>query len=323
MQILPRSFFSTGKRGNFKYLQLRNQSLVESIFNQKASVEEILPDQGSSFAYKVYRSDAGCPAVLWHIHPEFELVYIKNGNGNCHVGKHFSRYEDGLLIFLGPNLPHFSFSNRESSPHIEVVLQIKEEMMMQIFGHAPEFAPIRQLFERSRQGLVFGDQVKHFIGEKLMALEQLPPLQRLLHLTTILEELSQTNCYSALEAGGPVFELKSNDRKKVDLVTEYVEKHYLEEIRLEDIASIIHMTVPAFCRFFKRVTQRTFITYLNEVRLSHACGLLLQRQTNISEVAYASGFGNVSHFHRLFKEAMGQTPRSYQEAFSFVMAGSS
>lgn len=295
---------------------------MESIFNQKASLEEILPDHGSSFAYKVYRSDAGCPAVLWHLHPEFELVYIKHGNGNCHVGKHFSRYEDGLLILLGPNLPHFSFSNRESSPHIEVVLQIKENMMNQIFGHAPEFASIRQLFERSRQGLVFQNQIKHSIGEKLMEIEHLPPLQRLLHLTTILEELSKTAEYDALEAGGPTFELKSNDRKRVDLITEYVEKHYLEEMRLEEIATVVHMTVPAFCRFFKRVTQRTFVTYLNEVRLSHACGLLLQRQTNITEVAYASGFGNVSHFHRLFKDAMGQTPRSYQEAFSFVIAGS-
>ncbi len=296
---------------------------MESIFNQKASLEEILPDRGSSFAYKVYRSDAGCPAVLWHVHPEFELVYIKHGNGNCHVGKHFSRYEDGLLILLGPNLPHFSFSNRESSPHIEVVLQIKEEMMMQIFGYAPEFAAIRQLFERSRQGLVFQEETKHVIGKKLMEIEHLTPLSRLLHLTTILEALTQSDQYHILEAGGPAFELKSNDRKKVDLVTEYVEKHYLEEIRLENIAGVVHMTVPAFCRFFKRVTRRTFVTYLNEVRLSHACGLLLQRQTNISEVAYASGFGNVSHFHRLFKEAMGQTPRSYQEAFSFVMAGSS
>lgn len=296
---------------------------MESIFNQKAALEEILPDHGSSFAYKVYKSDAGCPAVLWHLHPEFELVYIKHGNGNCHVGKHFSRYEDGLLIFLGPNLPHFSFSNRESSPHIEVVLQMKENMMTQIFGYAPEFGAIRQLFERSRQGLVFQGKVKHLIGEKLMEIEHFPPLRRLLHLTTILEELSKTTEYNALEVEGPTFELKTNDRKRVDLITEYVEKHYLEEIRLEDIAGAIHMTVPAFCRFFKRVTQRTFITYLNEVRLSHACGLLLQRQTNISEVAYASGFGNVSHFHRLFKEAMGQTPRSYQEAFSFVMAGSS
>lgn len=296
---------------------------MESILSQKASLEEILPDQGSSFAYKVYKSDAGCPAVLWHLHPEFELVYIKHGNGNCHVGKHFSRYEDGLLIFLGPHLPHFSFSNREFSPHIEVVLQMREEMMNQIFGQAPEFVSIRQLFERSRQGLVFRENTKHFIGQQLMELESLPPLKRLIHLTTILEELATCDQYQVLEAGGPAFELKSNDRKKVDQITEYVEHHYLEEVRLEDIANIVHMTVPAFCRFFKRVTQRTFVTYLNEVRLSHACGLLLQRQTNISEVAYASGFGNVSHFHRLFKEAMGQTPRSYQGAFSFVMAGSS
>lgn len=296
---------------------------MNSIFKESASLEEILPDQGSSFAYRVYRSDAGCPAVLWHIHPEFELVYIKHGNGNCHVGKHFSRYEDGLLIFLGPNLPHFSFSNRESSPHIEVVLQMKAEMMQQVFGFAPEFAAIRQLFERSRQGLVFHGEMKHEAGAKLMELEHCSPFDKLIRLTAMLEGMAKSTQYQILEAGGPAFELKSNDRKRVDLITDYVERHYLEEIRLENIAEVVHMTVPAFCRFFKRVTQRTFITYLNEVRLSHACGLLLQRQTNISEVAYASGFGNASHFHRLFKEAMGQTPRSYQEAFSFVMAGSS
>lgn len=296
---------------------------MESIFTDRASLEKIHPDEGSSFAYRVYRSDAGCPAVLWHVHPEFELVYIKHGNGNCHVGKHFSRYEDGLLILLGPHLPHFSFSNRESSPHIEVVLQMKEEMMQQVFGGAPEYAPIRQLFERSRQGLVFHGVEKHIVGEKLMQLEACPPLEKLLRLTELLQDLTTAQEVQVLEAGGPAFELKSNDRKRVDLITEYVEEHYLEEIRLEEIAEVVHMTVPAFCRFFKRVTQRTFITYLNEVRLSHACGLLLQRKVNISEVAYASGFGNASHFHRIFKAAMGQTPRSYQEAFSFVLAGTS
>jgi AraC-like DNA-binding protein len=98
-----------------------------------------------------------------------------------------------------------------------------------------------------------------------------------------------------------------------------VRKHFTETIQLEDISAIANMTVPSFCRYFKRVTGKTFTEFVNEFRIVHACKLLSEERHTISEVCYESGFNNFSHFNRLFKEKTGQSPNAYRKSVEKVV----
>lgn len=287
-----------------------------------SSLEFIHPDQGSSFFYRKYGEETICESSFWHHHPEFELVYVQEGNGMIHVGNYHAPYQDGLLIFLGPNLPHYSFANQGQHRNEEVVLQITEESLQNLFGWAPEHSPIRRLCELARQGIIFGDRVKHPIGSVLVEMNEEDSFGRLNRFSALLHQLATADDMTLIEASGPAFLLKQSDRERLETIMHYVEYHYHEELNLETIADVAHMTVPAFCRFFKRVTQRTFGTYLNDVRLSKACALLLNHDKSISEIAFLSGFGHVSHFHRRFRDSFGKTPKAYQQAYSPVISSS-
>ena len=72
------------------------------------------------------------------------------------------------------------------------------------------------------------------------------------------------------------------------------------------------MTVPAFCRYFKKVTGKTFTQFVNEFRIVHATKLLAENPTNITDICFESGFNNFSHFNKLFKKFTGKSPLKYR-----------
>ena len=91
-------------------------------------------------------------------------------------------------------------------------------------------------------------------------------------------------------------------------------QHYRRPIALAEVAQLANMTEKAFCRFFKKSTQKTLIQFITELRISHACKLLLTEEFSIGEICFASGFGNLSNFNRVFKRVTGQTPKAYRRA---------
>ncbi len=111
--------------------------------------------------------------------------------------------------------------------------------------------------------------------------------------------------------------MKDNDR--INVVFNYVKTHFKEEIRLEEIADMVSMTVPSFCRYFKKITNKTFIKFVNECRLVHASTLLTEKPISITEVCFESGFNNFSHFNKSFKKFTGQSPSSYRNQFKTIL----
>jgi len=72
------------------------------------------------------------------------------------------------------------------------------------------------------------------------------------------------------------------------------------------------MSGPSFSRFFRRATNRTFRGFLNQVRIGHACRLLLETDRTVTEICYESGFSNLSNFNRQFLRLRRATPRDYR-----------
>ena len=287
----------------------------------KAALEKIEPVFGNSFTVRRFDESDQCDKKpYWHFHPEYEIVFISNGRGKRHIGDHMSFYEDGDLIFLGPNLPHFGFTDELYEPHTEIVVQMQEDFLGNGFIAKPEMSAIKQMFDRSRQGLSFSGQTKAEVGKRLQKLFTLKGFDRLLVLLSILQDLAQSQDYEMLNAKGFAVEVNTQDQERMQILYAYVEDAFQEEIRLEEVARRVSMTVPAFCRYFKKLTGKTFSQFVNEYRVTHACKLLSNEDMAIAEVSFESGFNNLSHFNRQFKTITGSSPREYRKNIKKIVS---
>ncbi len=279
----------------------------------KPTLERIDPVFGNSFTIRKHTEICADDKPHWHFHPEYEIVYISNGRGKRHIGTHISEFEDGDLIFLGPNLPHLGFTQGLLEEHIEIVVQMKEDFLGQDFLLRPEMQAIQQLFERSKQGLSFSGHTKWEVGQRLVRLVELPPFERLIELLGVLHQLANSQAYKLLNVDGFALEVNTQDQDRMRAVYDFVEQRYSQPIALEDVATTINMTVPAFCRYFKKMTTKTFTRFVNEFRIAHACRLLAHDHYTIAAVSFECGFNNLSNFNKQFREITGVSPSEYRK----------
>ena len=141
----------------------------------------------------------------------------------------------------------------------------------------------------------------------------------MIELLCILQDMAWSTEYEMLNADGYSFEIANADSERVNIIYEHVRTNFQRPIPLKEIANEVSMTVPAFCRYFKRLTGKTFTRFVNEFRIVHACKLLSEMPSSITDICFESGFNNFSHFNRLFKEMIGKNPSDYRKQFRQVL----
>jgi len=290
------------------------------ITTKKPALEKIIPEFGSSFAVKQYRDPSPNErAAFWHFHPEIELVFVKGGSGKRHIGNHLSYYSDGELVLIGSMLPHHGFTDRLTGNDSETIVQLREDFLGPQFFSSNEMYVIAQLFERARAGLAFYGDTKWKVGNRIERLPTLDNFARLIELLCILQDLAWSNEYEILNADGFTFEVENADNDRVNTIYDHVRTNFHRPIPLEEIAGEVSMTIPAFCRYFKKLSGKTFTRFVNEFRIVHACKLLSEKPSSITDVCFESGFNNFSHFNRLFKKITGKSPSEYRKEFRQVL----
>ena len=285
----------------------------------KPKLEQIEPSFGSSLLIQQFEKSSPNKDPFWHFHPEIELVYVRGGNGKRHVGNHISYYQDGDLMLIGSNLPHYGFTDRLTGNKSETVLQMKENFMGDDFINLPELKAVRVLIENAKLGIVFTGKTKEYVGEKLENLNKLTALDKLIGLIGILNDLAVSKEYFYLNPEVVSMEANATDLQRSTLIFDYVRKHFTRNITLDEIAEESSMTVPAFCRYFKKLTNKTFTHFVNENRIVHASKLLTEGILNITDICFTCGFNNISHFNRQFKEITGKSPSEYRREFKKVL----
>ncbi|WP_424493501.1 AraC family transcriptional regulator [Salinimicrobium sp. GXAS 041] len=289
--------------------------------SSKPEFEKIEPAFGSSFSYRTYNKDhQNKNHTFWHYHPELELVYVNGGSGKRQIGSHVSYYQRGDLILIGSNLPHCGFTDSLTEYENETVIQMKPDFLGQDFFNISEMKNIRSLFERAKMGIVYHGIAKRSIGKKIEAMRDRDHYERLLRLLEILNLLQRSEDYTVLNAQGFILETELHDNNRVNVIFNFVKEEFRRPISLEEIADLVSMTVPAFCRYFKKITGKTFTEFVNEYRLTHAAKLLHEKQVSITEICYDSGFNNFSHFNKRFKKFTGKAPSVYRNELKVVLS---
>jgi AraC-like DNA-binding protein len=272
--------------------------------------EDIIPDQGSSF--KILLSPGLNDTFLWHLHPEYEIVYVEGSNGTRYVGSHTSLYEGSDLVFIGPNIPHLNFDYGVRTRCEQVIVQMREDFLGKDFLRAPELGAIRTLFEHAHYGLSFSGDTKRIVGEKLKQMSQLDPFDQLIALLAILRLMAESASATLLNnkpAGNKSFH---KDQDRMQQIYAYVEAHFDRTPDVNAIAATVNLSTPAFCRFFKANARMTFTDFVNQYRVNQAKNFLLQDRS-VSEACYAVGFESLSYFNKLFRKVVGENPSAFKK----------
>jgi len=279
----------------------------------KIVLERIVPKDDSSFAIL----DKRAPRFdgRFHFHPEFEITLIESSSGRRVVGDSIERFTPGDLVLLGENLPHQYASDSTSRQKLAraKVIQFRREGLGEVFRLA-EFKQVAYLLERSNRGLRFSQHTTEAARPIIAQMFDAAGLNRWLSLLELLHVLSGDGGVAPIASAGYSSNLNSREGAKIDKALRYLNQTYHEPVTARDICGHLHVS-PATCnRLFQKSVGRSFKTALIEMRISHACRLLLESERPIVDIAYASGFTNLSNFNRRFKEMKGQTPRAYRNS---------
>jgi AraC-like DNA-binding protein len=290
------------------------------MLNRKPAFEKISPSFGSSVLVKQHNQKIkNKNLAFWHFHPEIELVYVDKGKGKRHIGNHLSYFNNSQLILLGADLPHHGFTDRLTAKGSETIVQFKPDFLGNTFFNIPEMSNITSLFERAKKGILYKPETKKTVGPKIESLVNLDGFDRISKLLEILNDLALAEDYTLLNADGFAFETEPQDSAKIDIIFKHINSNFQEHITLEEIADKVSMTIPAFCRYFKKATGKTFTKLVNEYRVVHATKLLSESQKSITDICYECGFNNFSHFNKLFNEFTGKSASKYRSEMKHIV----
>lgn len=255
-----------------------------------------------------------------HSHKEFELNFIENGKGVRRVvGDSIEEVaEFELTLVTGDGLEHAWEQGNCTSPDIrEITIQFSDTLLDERLLGRNQFVSINKMFQNARQGLTFSMTA---IAKVYNLIDTLPSLEerfdQFLNMLKILYELSQDKGARVLASTPFANSVAESESRRVRKVKDYITVHYADEIKLEELASLVGMSPSAFSRFFKRHTTRGVMDYIIDIRLGNAARLLVDTSKGISEICYSCGFNNLSNFNRTFKARRGYTPREFRALFT-------
>lgn len=256
-----------------------------------------------------------------HYHPEYEIIFVEKSNGIRVMGNHIGNFTDGDLMFISSNLPHVWKNDKEfyqgnSALTVDVyVIHFLEDALKAGFFDLPELNHIRKLFILGQQGVLIKGKDHQRVADLIKNVYHASGLERMLLFLRTLDAIAKAEDFVLLSSTGYTNTINSADSVRINKVMDYLIENYADEVRIEEIAKLVNLTKASFCRYFKSRTGKTCSQYLNEIRIAHACKLLVSTDLTISEICYRTGYNNISHFNRQFKLIMNSTAKVYARQY--------
>lgn len=284
----------------------------------KPVLEHLPLEAQESFVVKAF--DYPYYPTPWHYHPEYEIVLVTESRGKRFIGDRISDFEPGDLAFIGPNLPHL-YRNEPEYYADDSALRAKSivvHFLEKSFGNdllgLPETESVRRLLDRSARGLHVTGATNAAVGRLLHEMVDLKGFPRLLKLLEALSLLAESSEWEYISSPGLTGH-NERDSDRLNRVFEFVMQEFHREIRIAEVADMVHMSETAFSRYFRQRTRKTFSEFLGEIRLGHASKLLLEDKLSVAEICYESGFNNLSNFNRQFRAFYRTSPLGFKKMY--------
>ncbi|SDF56772.1 AraC-type DNA-binding protein [Mucilaginibacter pineti] len=286
----------------------------------KKILREFTKPENSSFIVK--EEIAAQFAAPFHFHEGYEFTYIVKGHGKFYGGDSLMNFTEGDLYLFGIGFPHYFINDKSFIKSGElahsIIIQFGDDFLGGNFYLKPEFSAVKTFLKKAHLGIkVINPSAQ--LQRLMLDAPKRPGLKGLINLLELLDTVASLKSEEAATISTDIFENSLITRKKenkLDEVYRYVLENFKEQITSQKAASLAFMNESAFCRYFKRRTNKTLSQFVNHVRVTHAIQLLAEEDMSISKVCFECGFANLSYFNRQFKAVTGKTPYTYRKEFS-------
>lgn len=267
----------------------------------------------NSFQIEKFDQTKMCDHDGLHFHDSYEIVFVKNGKGRIIIEGNEVNYSNGILVFLGPCIPHFGFSNNDLEDNYEIVIHFESEFIEKGLELFSEFRGLLPLLDKSKQFLILNNNLKEELTSQFDEILSLEPMMQLVSVLKLLYNMSNSTPQSTLLKQGLSEHYSQN--KRVNEIVEFINENYQHQVSTKEIAAKVGLSTNSFCRMFKSLTQKSFISYLNEYRINRAMKLLEKTDDDISEISFQCGFENPSYFSKIFSRLKGLTPAEFRKNY--------
>jgi len=253
-----------------------------------------------------------------HQHPQWQLTFIIEGKGQLMVGDYLGRFEPGDMFLFSANMPHVFRSDGEyfdpktDKRSLGNTLFLDFEALGKSLMEVEEFTGLNQWLQRTKGCFAIHGNTKDKIKKNLMNFPDLQGLKKMLSALEILNGLQESQDLNALNRFIQEKVFTETEGKRMGHVMSFILSKSQSSIGLQEVAGVANLSKEAFCRFFKERTGKTFTEFLLQVRIHQACQLLQESEWSISQIAYQTGFQNLSYFNRAFKKIQGETPKEFR-----------
>lgn len=247
-----------------------------------------------------------------HQHEEIQISYIIKGSGSLILGDTISDFKPNDILVIGEHIPHVFRSDPTAAAHsVMYTLFFTKKSFGKDFFNLTDLAEVQRFFEESEYGMRIKANAKTF--KLFNRLKRQNRIERIATLLKLLNALIHTE-KQALSSFVYKQKYTDDEGKRMNEVFQFAMDHYHEPVTLDQVAEKAYMSKNAFCRYFKKRTNKTFFQFLIEIRIEHACKLLYQDQDlSVSGISELCGFPNIANFNRKFKELKGFTPSQYRQ----------
>ncbi len=252
-----------------------------------------------------------------HQHPETQIMLIEKGEGTIIAGDHVGRFSAGSLFLIGSSQPHV-FRNDElyykprSKLRVQAIsIYFDEQYAGESFWQLEELRRVHQFLLHAGAGYRVQGKTQAQLTPLIRELISLKGINKLILFFQLLKVLAESRELHPLSINRHAANFSASEGKRMNDILQFTFNQSHRKIKIEEVAEVANLSSEAFCRYFKVRTRKTYTNFLNEVRISNACKMLIEKENNIQEICYDTGFANLSHFNRTFKKVTGKTPSSY------------
>lgn len=253
-----------------------------------------------------------------HRHKEIQLTWIQQGEGTLVADNNMHAFRPNEIYWLGANQPHIFkseasyFQPKSRKKIVALSVFFNPDGELSAFFNLPEIKLLKNFIQQHQAGFKVPQEHSAEISARMLKVTNSSGTEQLLYFVELLKQLSSNPDHSPLASGQKSQHVSEHEGIRIGNIYNYIMHHYDKAITLEDAAKQAHMTPQAFCRFFKKHTLHTFVSFLNEVRINEACKKLTDgTYDNIATVAYTCGFNSITNFNRVFKTVTNKSPSEY------------
>lgn len=252
-----------------------------------------------------------------HQHPEIQIMLIVKSSGTLVAGDYVGRFEPGELYIIGSGQAHvfrnddIYYQAKSKLKAHSYSLYFDENYFGQHFWQLDELESVRNFSRRAERGLKVTGTTKEAVTNLIQLIDQQKGLDKLLLFFQILNKLSSTKELNTLSVSSHNPDYSHREGKRMNEILQFTFRESYRKIYINEVADVANLSTEAFCRYFKMRTRKTYTNFLNEVRISNACKLIIQKDLSIQEICWQAGFSNLSNFNRIFRKVTGKTPTTY------------